>query len=248
MNESLIKLRFTIDRYSLRERVMILFAAFAVLFFLWLFLMYYPQKRALIKTNLAIQNEMHQAAELLQRSQTIKSMATDDTVAKLMAKFARLQEEMRQLEGRVARYEQRFIGKKQLAKLLYAIMKQTGGVRIDDFSNTEYLRGEAAQKIDMASLTTTVASSPMNKKSTAAQLPVDAVHLPVERTQYTLTLSGDYFSIMHYLQRLEQLQWQLYWDKLDYTVVSYPLAKATVQFYTLRPGERERKNETGAVK
>ena len=49
----------------------------------------------------------------------------------------------------------------------------------------------------------------------------------------TLTLEGEYFDIQRFLQKTESLQWQFYWDKFDYTVSKYPVAKVQLELYTL---------------
>jgi len=49
----------------------------------------------------------------------------------------------------------------------------------------------------------------------------------------SLVIEGSYFDIQAYLARLEALQWQFYWQKFDYTVTQYPVARVAVDIYTL---------------
>lgn len=48
-----------------------------------------------------------------------------------------------------------------------------------------------------------------------------------------LELIGSYAEIQAYLQRLERLPWQFYWQRLDYQVENYPLARVIIELYTL---------------
>jgi len=48
-----------------------------------------------------------------------------------------------------------------------------------------------------------------------------------------LQFKGDYFNTLAYLDRLEKLPWELYWDSLEYRVDAYPEATITVKFYLL---------------
>ena len=48
-----------------------------------------------------------------------------------------------------------------------------------------------------------------------------------------IQLVGDYNAIYQYFLNLEGLQEKFYWSALTYQVIDYPLAKVTVQIYTL---------------
>ncbi len=55
----------------------------------------------------------------------------------------------------------------------------------------------------------------------------------VYRHTLELTVQGDFFSTLDYLQALEALPWRLHWDSIDYRVAEYPLAETRIQVYTL---------------
>ncbi len=250
MKESLIKLFYKIDRLTLRERIIISVTAILVLLVLWLLLIYSPQKKSLTKMNLETQQENTDTLVLTQKRKTIENLATDNTVPKLMAKFDSLKLEMQQLEEKASRYNQRFISEDELAKLLYSILKQTDGVSIQSFSNTAFSTNHATETVAapvgvVSSMPTDAATSAPSTSNGATQdLPLPEI--PSERMQYKLTLNGDYFSVMAYLSRLEKLDWQLYWDKFDYKVTSYPQATVLVEFYTLRPATESPVTAKGA--
>jgi MSHA biogenesis protein MshJ len=44
---------------------------------------------------------------------------------------------------------------------------------------------------------------------------------------------GDYFSVMKYLQAIEKLKWEIFWDKLEYKVTKYPMAEITLYIHTI---------------
>lgn len=48
-----------------------------------------------------------------------------------------------------------------------------------------------------------------------------------------MTLKGDFFAIQNYLEKAQRLQWQLYWQTLDFQVTAYPEATVNVTVYTL---------------
>jgi|GEM_PF-2258347 len=48
---------------------------------------------------------------------------------------------------------------------------------------------------------------------------------------------GDYFSTLNYLKAIEQLNWPIYWDSLNYNVISYPDAEVSLQIRVLADAE-----------
>lgn len=49
----------------------------------------------------------------------------------------------------------------------------------------------------------------------------------------SLTLEGDYFSVLKFIQAVEAMPNKLYWKKIDYKVDEYPIATVVVELYTL---------------
>jgi MSHA biogenesis protein MshJ len=48
-----------------------------------------------------------------------------------------------------------------------------------------------------------------------------------------LVFEGNYFDIQRYLEKIELLPWQFYWQKFDYLVGDYPTASVELEIYTL---------------
>lgn len=248
----LIKLRFIIDRLELRKRILLLTTTLVVLVGLWFLLLYLPQKSAIADTREAIESERKEAASLIQQRAAIENLIKDDTVQKLTARYERLKEQMKALEEKAERYQHRFIGHKELANLLHSMLKQTPGVTIEHFAiaTKKGIPGQQDPPSTTmpANNTTQTTGAPATTGAPDSSIPAvssSPVKQPASRVQYTLTLNGDYFAIMNYLKQLEQLEWQLYWDKLDYQVQTYPAAKATVEFYTLRPQSQQQTTAGG---
>ena len=52
-----------------------------------------------------------------------------------------------------------------------------------------------------------------------------------------LTLEGDYFSILRFIDQVESMQNKLYWKSMNYQVKRYPKANVELEFYTLSMNE-----------
>lgn len=48
-----------------------------------------------------------------------------------------------------------------------------------------------------------------------------------------LSLEGDYFSVLRFVEAVEAMPDKLYWKRLDYNVAEYPLATIEIELYTL---------------
>lgn len=244
LKQNLMKLQFQIDHLALRERAAILGTILFALFIIWFFFIYKPQKNALTETRAAITMTDAQTITFINKKIMIERLAQDHTVPQLMEKLEGLRAEMKALKQKMTRYEQRYINEREISKVLYAMLKVSKGVTILNFSDASYDFNAAPNAINHDDVINhTVTHLPNEPSPTAiaksmALVPsaqLNSPNAPIERTEYALTLQGDYFSIMHYLERLEQLDWQLYWAKMEYTVENYPTARAILWFYTLKP-------------
>ncbi len=52
-----------------------------------------------------------------------------------------------------------------------------------------------------------------------------------------VALEGKYFDVVNYLRALESLPWKIYWQGIDYEVLTYPKAKVLIEVYTLSTEE-----------
>ncbi|MEY3182525.1 MAG: hypothetical protein RLZ35_510 [Pseudomonadota bacterium] len=50
-----------------------------------------------------------------------------------------------------------------------------------------------------------------------------------------LTLEGDYFSTIRFLEKMEQEEIKIIWDTLVYEVIDYPLSKVKITLHTMGP-------------
>ena len=68
---------------------------------------------------------------------------------------------------------------------------------------------------------------------------LQVVHLPkapdnaLYRHGIEIIVEGGYRDVMNYLQELQNLNWQIYWESLKYEIEEYPNGKLTLIVYTL---------------
>lgn len=215
--KQLYQLKQKITHLSERDKVLLLFITVIILFTFWFLVIWEPQTNSINELNQKTEKVQGQIDALTQKKMIISILISNPNTAGIIKHFNELTTKLAKLNKEITRYNERYISSRNLAKLLHDMLKQTLGVTIDDFSTVPP---------PIAPITTTPQTPP-------AQIPV--VPLSLQATHYRLIIRGTYFPIMNYLQHLEQLPWQLYWDKFDYTVTTYPEGIATVEFYTLKP-------------
>jgi hypothetical protein len=242
-------LRFSLERLKERERALVLLSTLSGLLLLWYLLSYTPQSNALNRTKASINDVTRSTAQLTQKRTMIEGLVKDNSVSKLMARYEHVQNEMKELENNINRYQTRYIDYKHLSSLLYSILQQTTDVSIVTFSNTSTILTEGTQETPPSA--PAAGSTPQPAPATPAQTVGTAAPTPppdgpkVERYQYKLILKGSYAPITNYLSKLEATGWQFYWDKLTYVVQKHPDALVTIEFYTLRPTASEQPSPNG---
>lgn len=224
----LYKWRFKIDRMSLRDRGMAFALTLLGIILLWYLTVYNLQSSSIKNYQASIKKELAIAKENDDKRMMIERLSSDNTVTKLLAKYQRLQEEMKGLDASLNRHKNRYVSDKELAAVLKSILEQTPGVKLIGFSNLGVADSTSSEdKYVFPNKTPNV------KFKRAAG--VNNTNEDIEHIRYKLVLQGTYFAIFEYLRHLEASKWQLYWDKLNYTVEIYPEAIAVIEFYTLRP-------------
>lgn len=229
VNHELMKLQFKLDHLPFVNRVAVLAGALLVMVVLWLLIAYFPQAGQATEIQQQIRNLKHQNAVLLGRNQRMLQHAKAHDMAGLIDKYKQLKAEETALEQEIRRYHYRYIDDKVLAELLYSILKDIGNLRVENFSTVLQ---------DAPAVTVPLKADEKQKKSAKTPVVSGLTHslLFPDMRRYSLSLKGNYFSIMKFLERVEGLKWQLFWDKLTYRVEKYPEATAIIEFYTLKPG------------
>ena len=217
-----------LENYALRERIEIVATALALLLTLWYFILYEPQIAWITKKSQQIDKVGAQTAEAIKKRQIILTLASSESIKKLEVEYKKLQYQMRKLDEKKAGYQLQYISEKEITEVLYAMLKNVEGITIDKLISNP---PEITQPVvPMA------AHVPVKKEKNLPASP-NVPEIKDQQNYYLLQLRGNYFNILFYLRSLEQLKWQIYWDKLDYSVTNYPEALVNIEFYTLSPAK-----------
>ena len=126
--------------------------------------------------------------------------------------LSRLQGQRKIIDKKLQEKMQGLIEPSQMAKVLEAVVTKTSNLRIEKLNNLP-TRPLIDAKDDDAS-------------ETIADIGVYRHGLQIE-------LSGSYMNMLSYLQNLNSLPWDFYWDSLDLHVKKYPKSRIVIVVHTL---------------
>jgi MSHA biogenesis protein MshJ len=200
------KLADRVDVLSLRERVMVLIAALALLGAGYYSVAWGPMSaRQVILLKQIRKTEGERQAILAQIAELPKAQAADPDAA-ARARLAEIRSEAGEIERFVAERQGRLVPPERMSALLQEVLATRGGVR-------------------MASLTT-LPVQPLGEPGSAAAGQVF-------RHGVQFTVEGPYLELLAYLEALERMPWQVFWSRSVLDAKSYPRVTLTVTVLTL---------------
>jgi len=202
------------NQRELREQVFVMLSVLSILFMFWKLCILSP----LIARQSGMDGEVtfaeKQLNQIKQELDGIKNQASP--VDDINHQIERIEKEIRKIDANIGSYTHNLISPEEMAKALKDMLNETPGLRLIS------IQSEASQRL---------INSP-----TAAETAVTG-DIQLYRHGMVLQFEGDYFSTYNYLLRLENLQWQLLWDSLTYTVKDHPTATVEITVHTLSDSE-----------
>lgn len=213
MNKTLAAWMQKFDALSLRERLMVAAAAFAVTFFLVdaLLLSTWSRQNASLKTSLAEQRaDSEKVAAQLKELQTRVSGHPDEQAR---ARIREIEQKIAVIDASLQVASKQLVPPERMATLLEDLLK----------------RNRRLQLVKMATL-------PAEELLGREQAPA-AAGQPGSQNIFKhgveLTLRGNYFDMLDYLAQIEALPWQMYWGRLKLEAREYNRPVLTLTLYTL---------------
>jgi MSHA biogenesis protein MshJ len=209
------KLRARVDARTRRERLLLGGALLVVVLLLW---------EVTLRAPLSEQQARAQrdAARITQQTQELRTSVTqlegelaearDSSEA---SRLERLRERHEAVDERLSERTQRLISPEQMVEVLRSMVSGDESLALVGLENQPVeplIREQPAENDDE---------------------PIPRVY----RHGIEVTLEGDYFALLTYLQRLEGQPWAFQWQSLDIERIDYPKARATLSLATLSLAE-----------
>lgn len=192
---------------SLRERVLVIVMTLAIIAALANVLFFLPLQDQL-KAERQQQQEHQRRREQLENelSQLQAWQARQEDGSGLVV----VEQQLASVNQQIQQMSQRMVPPQEMTALLQQLLAREQGMQVI-----------ALEKLPLE-----------QPNLSEAEAPVSA-EVPLYRHRLRLSLRGNYFDSLRYLQAMEALPWTVYWDSLEYRVETYPQAVLTVEIATL---------------
>ncbi|MCA0937954.1 type 4a pilus biogenesis protein PilO [Vibrio alginolyticus] len=211
MNEFWLSMENRFGEMSTREKALVALCGLVAVGMLLFVLVLEPT----LKQVNSSKNQLNQLKLANQKTESdalrIQAQLKKDPNAEVTRELETLLAESQRLSEHLSEIVEHLITPSQMAELLEKVLAHETGIHLVSLQ--------------------TLPSEPIANDDNASQYSGYYVH-PVR-----MELSGDYFSISHYLNKLENLPATYYWRSFSYKVDEYPKATLVVEVYTL--GSRE---------
>ena len=218
------KLAVRLDRLSVRERVLILVAVLAVLYFPWQRGLWQP----LQMHQTVLQSQLQQArvknAELAAQAQAVLARRDVDPDRAEKQKIVALQADIAKLDARLDAAMVGLVSPQQMPQILEDLLKRQKGLHLVRMENLPAVA---------VSLLNDGKSDATQKASKVAAAEPEAGAPRLYRHALRIEFEGDYLSTLHYLQAIEGLSRRLFWTGLEFKVERYPKARVVLTVETL---------------
>ena len=216
------KLAVRLDRLSVRERVFILVAVLAVLYFPWQRGLWQPLQLHQAVLQSQLQQARAKNAELAAQAQVILARRDVDPDRAEKQRIAALQADIVKLDARLDAAMVGLVSPQQMPQILEDLLKRQKGLHL--------VRMENLPAVAVA-LRNDGKSDAARKASKAAG--AEAGEPRLYRHALRIEFEGDYLSTLHYLQAIEGLSRRLFWTGFEFKVERYPKARVVLTVETL---------------
>lgn len=225
MKEKWILLKGRFESFEMRERLLIVGAAVAVIYLLWDFVLLQPMGKEMQIIE-ARERVARQAIQTTEAEVTVlQSIAKKDPNLGLRQEIEELRNKLTHLDTQLETLAVGLVPAEQLPKVMHGVLSKSGKLKV------ERLTTLPPQEVALSTASRTAEPTGPGAEThteTATQKDVK-----IYRHSVVLDLSGDFSGVVNYLRELERSDWRFYWESLRYEVTSYPSAKVRMRVFTL---------------
>ncbi|WP_250656574.1 hypothetical protein [Alkalimarinus coralli] len=208
MNKQWAALSSKVESMTVRERVIVVSALAVGILFIWGQLFFFPLQDRYKHASNAIRSIDQQQLALEQQIEQLSRQLADDPNRELHAQRDALQRQLAEMKDQIEGQLSGLIAPEKMADVLRTLLNEQKKLKLVSLKN---LPVTPFNPIDES----------VNDQDTA-----------LFSHSMELVLDGEYFDVLAYIKRLEQLK-GFNWQMLNYDVVEYPKARVTVKIRTL---------------
>ncbi|HHJ13382.1 MAG TPA: hypothetical protein ENJ79_03270 [Gammaproteobacteria bacterium] len=205
-----------VDALQLRERLLLLAAGTALLFFGTDLLLLQPILKRQQHARAEIGQLESQLAAGREQARLLRYRSEEDPLLVRREQYNRMQQELAALDRRIRDQLGVLVEPAQAADLLKQVLQRQPGLSLRALKATaEPLREDPAHTVEALA-------------DRDPEIPAG-----IGRYHLSLVVEGSYPKLLAYLGALEALPWKFFWEQIDFRSESWPRAVTRIELYTL---------------
>jgi len=210
-----------VDEQPLRQRLFLLLAIVAVFLLLW--------DAVLMRASELREEQAESDAELLEKQvkaleleaeATLKKLASDPNLERRKRKVE-LERQLAELDAGFHERTADLIPPSEMVRVLKELLRRESGLQL----------------VRLESVPASPLLAPDEESGSEGKVDLGSGPIRLFRHGLILELSGDYMSVLRYVQALERLPWKFFWESMNYQVQQWPTGKITLKLLSLSSEE-----------
>lgn len=210
-----------VDAQPLRQRLLLLLAIVAVFLLLW--------DAVLMRASELREEQAESDTELLEKQvkaleleaeATLKKLASDPNLERRKRKVE-LERQLAELDAGFHERTADLIPPSEMVRVLKELLRRESGLQL----------------VRLESVPASPLLAPDEESGLEGKVDLGSGLIRLFRHGLILELSGDYLSVLRYVQALERLPWKFFWESMNYQVQQWPTGKITLKLLSLSSEE-----------
>lgn len=214
-----------VDALSIRERGIILAGVIFIMYTVWDIFLMQPQAIQERQTLARLQTRQAEQTALNIKFQNLLMQGREDTAGADRQRLAALKNQLETVEEDVRQSTRHLVTPANMAGILQSILQRSQGLVLTEIKGLGAipLLSQTPQSVQDQSAATA---------ESTAQVPAGTLE-GAWKHGLVIRFEGDYMSTLAYMRELESLEWEFFWDSIEFEVIEYPRGKASMTLYTL---------------
>lgn len=231
MNEKIKKIHTRFDALAQREQIMVAGLLFVLLYVAWQILLFDESTIQSIKLKNQIKAQQQQNSSMKIEISAYRDRAVNNPNVKLRKEQLKYLSKIEILDGKLNKKMKGLISPRKMTLMLKDIFKSNTKLTLLSLENlkTESMFNFTSENTDETNnenLKTTSVIDDISEKDNEESAVV-------YRHPVRLVFTGNYLNVLSYLEVIEKMPWDLYWDTVQLDVEKYPKAKIVITVFTL---------------
>lgn len=231
--EPIIKGILAYEKVSDRERKILLVTVVLVLFIVFYMLLIEPIAMSgnAARTNYLLLTDSNALIED-KIEKTLESKYKDPN-AEYVENLARLLEKEKLLDSQISALTQALVDPKKMIFILESALKEAKGIKLISLRNLPS-ENVYIDRPEINASGETITDLKNNTERTLETEEVDEENAGIiYKHALEIVVEASFKRMVQYLERLDGIEWKVFWQNLEYEVKEYPKGQLTIKIYTL---------------